>query len=581
MLRKKFGKKPKIKPSLKSASTLQTSDVSVQSQEQNTDVQDNIKQSDTNNTNQTEIERNDHDTLDSALIVSDNQGNNNQVSSKQISSTNTSSFSSSPLSNNNSPEKVIGLKNQDTLPDTTFAVPISPPRRLPFSSSCNNNNNSNNNSNEILSNIDHNVPIPSRELQADQSYLQAYNCRPPRTIIGGTQKITPDQLENIKNGANPLIKIKKSGRKRKIGSASNFDDNDGAESIRSTATSTTSKASKHRMRSAEVKDKMSSMEKDSEGNVIIDKEKFQLADLIYINRHYGRRKTGLQERRERKEKKEKEVKLAIELRAKEEEQSQAEKQDQNKNDKNEDDLMMTNNKFETGNDGTVIKGESNEQMVTRSRNTSHSSDLIGNSKSSTPTTNQDQTTPPILIETRELTKEELTKKNQNALSHLNIRQGEDGEMIVDVNSQIIQEQSKQEPIYDPSKITTIQNHNSQESDLSDTYRRCFVKKKPSTSAPPTKSRRWSNRENELFWDALSIVGQDFSMMEYWFKQKKVKRNKSELKSKFQREDKIFSERINLCLRTAAKRSLKESDFLADHEGQDQIGCNASQTVMAT
>ena len=69
------------------------------------------------------------------------------------------------------------------------------------------------------------------------------------------------------------------------------------------------------------------------------------------------------------------------------------------------------------------------------------------------------------------------------------------------------------------------------------------------------------------------------MMEYWFKQKKVKRNKSELKSKFQREDKIFSERINLCLRTAAKRSLKESDFLA--EGQDQIGCNASQTVMAT
>merc|ERR1712174_117195 len=143
--------------------------------------------------------------------------------------------------------------------------------------------------------------------------------------------------------------------------------------------------------------------------------------------------TGLQERRERKEKKEKEVKLAIELRAKEEEQSQAEKQDQNKNDKNEDDLMMTNNKLETGNDGTVIKGESNEQMVTRSRNTSHSSDLIGNSKSSTPTTNQDQTTPPILIETRE-----LTKKNQNALSHLNIRQGEDGEMIVDVNSQIIQ-----------------------------------------------------------------------------------------------------------------------------------------------
>lgn len=535
MLRKKFGKKPKIKPSLKSASNLQNSEVGEENNNSNIPI--------TESNDLKEIPNND--------------------------STSTS---------NNSPEK---LKK---LPDTTFAVPISPPRhhRIVLSSSSSPQQVISppskilHSTNEILAN-DHNVPIPSRELQADQSYLQAYNCRPPKTIIGG-QKITPEHLEKIKNG-NSVLKLK--DRKRKIDDVIDLDQKSFvAESIRSTATSTTSRASKHRMRSAEVKDKMSSMEKDSEGNVIIDKEKFQLADLIYINRHYGKRKTGLQERRERKEKQEKELKLAVELKAKEEEQAEQEKNEDSNDKKEDSDLKIT--KTETGTDGTVIKGENLEQMITRSRTNSETSSVHSKKVSSQEligdTTTNDQ--PAILIEARVLTKEELTRKNQDALSHLNIRQGEDGEMIVDINNQVIQERSKLEPTYS-ADVTTIQNHNSQESDLSDTYRRCFVKKKPSTSAPPTKSRRWSNKENELFWDALSIVGQDFSMMEYWFKQKKVKRNKSELKSKFQREDKIFSERINLCLRTAAKRSLKESDFDDDAtQGMQDIG-NNSQTVMAT
>merc|ERR1712164_96498 len=51
------------------------------------------------------------------------------------------------------------------------------------------------------------------------------------------------------------------------------------------------------------------MKRDDDGNVILDTTEFTLANLIYVNRKFGKHKTGLQDRRERLEKIEKERKL--------------------------------------------------------------------------------------------------------------------------------------------------------------------------------------------------------------------------------------------------------------------------------
>lgn len=117
-----------------------------------------------------------------------------------------------------------------------------------------------------------------------------------------------------------------------------------------------------------------------------------------------------------------------------------------------------------------------------------------------------------------------------------------------------------------------------DTDLNTRYKRCLIKKKPSNII---KSRRWSSKENELFWQALEIVGQDFSMMESWFKCKNQKRSKTELKSKFHREDKHFSSRINSCLKIATKRKLKESDFKEEDKAKNKAGQQGTTQAAAT
>lgn len=130
-----------------------------------------------------------------------------------------------------------------------------------------------------------------------------------------------------------------------------------------------------------------------------------------------------------------------------------------------------------------------------------------------------------------------------------------GELVID-NSQL----NEQHP--DQKKIDQLERVCYDEVDAMNNYKRCYQKRCTG------KARRWREKENSLFWEALAIVGQDFQLMECYFKQKQVRRNKSELKSKFSREDRAQPKLVTEYLKKAGNRPLEMTDFITEIVGND-------------
>jgi len=303
---------------------------------------------------------------------------------------------------------------------------------------------------------------------------------------------------------------------------------------------------------------MKMLKKDDDGDLILDKSEFTLANLIYVNRKFGKHKTGLQERRERLEKIEKDRKLqeAIEetkrLEKKQEEEKIKNQILQEKEEREEVAVpVKTENLIGDKDDEPMTPASVSGAAVEEESETVESTvdKAPGSVVSVSESKNEDAGEEPPL--NKELSADEVTKRNRAAFNSLNLRTNEKGEMVVE-STKTISYPGADENVY--SMPATLQEN---DTDLHTRYKRCFVKKK---GIPPTKSRRWSPRETDLFWEGLAIVGLDFTMLEWWFKSKETLRSKNELKSKFHREDKINGNKINHCLQVASKRPLKESDF---------------------
>merc|ERR1712157_466542 len=121
-----------------------------------------------------------------------------------------------------------------------------------------------------------------------------------------------------------------------------------------------------------------------------------------------------------------------------------------------------------------------------------------------------------------------------------------GELIV--GEQIMEFIDKQEKQFSETEDN--------EFDLMSGYKKCYQGRKK------TIAKKWSKLETELFYKALTAVGQDFQMMELYFKSfgGGKTRNKKELRSKFQREDKSNGKKITQALKNSIKSELKISDF---------------------
>lgn len=153
-----------------------------------------------------------------------------------------------------------------------------------------------------------------------------------------------------------------------------------------------------------------------------------------------------------------------------------------------------------------------------------------------------------------LSKEEITSANKNAFKSISVKTNAAGELIL-TDKPIIPHPEKE--AFDKNNF---EHEFEDDADDRELFRRCFHKNKTKRTNRPDKIRRWDDKENILFWEALSRVGQDFSLMEYYFKGKNVIRTKFELKTKFQREDKIHRERVTEILLSASKKSLNPNDF---------------------
>lgn len=281
-------------------------------------------------------------------------------------------------------------------------------------------------------------------------------------------------------------------------------ENEDVEDTQSIASSQASTASTtyRRIRAQEVKSKLKSMEKDKDGKVIIDKDQFPLADLIYVSRYVGAKKTGLQIKREEFEAKkraqiEQQQKDGVKVEASEEAET-AEKKDDNE----------------------ATETEPKQEVV-------------------------------------ELTEIEQSRKTREEFDSVigMTKVNDKGELIID-NSQL----NEQHP--DKKKIDQLERVCYDEVDAMNNYKRCYQKRCTG------KARRWREKENLLFWEALAIVGQDFQLMECYFKQKQVRRNKSELKSKFSREDRAQPKLVTEYLKKAGSRPLEMTDFITEIVGND-------------
>ena len=201
------------------------------------------------------------------------------------------------------------------------------------------------------------------------------------------------------------------------------------------------------------------MKKDDDGDIILDKSEFTLANLIYVNRKFGKHKTGLQERRERFEKNEKDRKLAEAIEnAKILEQKEEENRIKKIKEKEEeingnvvkaenligdkDDLDgPTEVEDATNDDQTLDENPASVSTIAESVTESQTSSNLNDN-----TNNKENNTQDNEPKRKELTAEEITRRNRAALTSLNIRTNEHGEMMVD-SQQTISYPGKDDDMY--------------------------------------------------------------------------------------------------------------------------------------
>lgn len=291
-------------------------------------------------------------------------------------------------------------------------------------------------------------------------------------------------------------------------------DNFDAQSVTSAhsqnSQASTTSTTYRRYRAQEVKSKLKAMKKDDDGQVIIDKDEFPLADLIYVSRYVGTKKTGLQIKRENLEAKKRQSIIDREAELKIKQENEA-------------------------NDGET--GEKDDK-----------SDPSSDSKIKDAIT---KTEAHVVVS--ELTEMQQSMKNRENIDKVlgMTKINEKGELVVDSNQLVESHPDKKKDFERDLGFDEV--------DAMNNYKRCYQKRCTG------KARRWRETENSLFWEALAIVGQDFQLMESYFQGKQVRRNKAELKSKFSREDKAQRSLVNECLKKASLRPLAMNDFITKIE----------------
>merc|ERR1711976_729300 len=120
----------------------------------------------------------------------------------------------------------------------------------------------------------------------------------------------------------------------------------------------------------------------------------------------------------------------------------------------------------------------------------------------------------------------------------------------------------QEIVYQPSKIEKFEKDSSSEFAEMESYKRCLLKPGRKSSL---NNRKWAENDTDLFWKGLATVGQDFQLLERYFKMNGSLKTKNQIRNKFKKEDKSNSELVNECLNASLTSSLKFEDFLTNEE----------------
>merc|ERR1712110_1111108 len=113
--------------------------------------------------------------------------------------------------------------------------------------------------------------------------------------------------------------------------------------------------------------------------------------------------------------------------------------------------------------------------------------------------------------------EEIPSPKLNPLDGFTFKINDAGDLIFD-------QQTVTQPELDKSQFK--REFSSQFSEL-DRYKKALVKTKTALSRPPVSNRKWSESECELFWRALSTVGQDFQLMENFFQASESSKTKNQ------------------------------------------------------
>ena len=126
-----------------------------------------------------------------------------------------------------------------------------------------------------------------------------------------------------------------------------------------------------------------------------------------------------------------------------------------------------------------------------------------------------------------------------------VKMGPDGKLVLDESSTIINRnnpiKSQDAIIEDDEDIISRTTYNS-------------FRRKPSTS-------KWSNEDTQKFYNALTIFGTDFSMMESFLFS--GHRSRTELHKKFKREERANKNKIDLALSNRITLSSEELQELRD------------------
>jgi len=82
--------------------------------------------------------------------------------------------------------------------------------------------------------------------------------------------------------------------------------------------------------------------------------------------------------------------------------------------------------------------------------------------------------------------------------------------------------------------------------------------------------KWSDEENRLFFKLLEYYGTDFSMIEKVFRKKFKNRSKTQIKNKFNREEKKNPEKINEIFNKPRKKVIPSTDFATQAQKVHEI-----------